>query len=859
MASTARAQESQKPHTALAKLEDQAAQAALHVAKHDKLSKDGQEFLDGNKRLSSAGASASLKYANPQDLPSYPSPGLKNYSAAGAAASLGWANQKPFEPWKPDASATASAAAIMAKDYKAKEPWQPEQSTHGAKAAVLAHKDGGKVETWKPEADSLWGSSAALQAFKKFGAGGLSPMPDYGYTDLGRKGSLMAATGAMSHSRKRATSTPDPKPKTETYPDESNAAANALSAATSAHRTKRSEASDIGGSTPYTTMAREMYTSNPPVAPEVEERNRADTLRASAVAMAKQMYNIQQSQFEQTSHAQRGASAAHHRKSSSSDISDEIQPMRFTNLQQAAQKLAQERLAKLHDEHARNREYRDYYGGNSQPTSRLSIRGRVRRRASSDGCLDNDKEQSLFPSNISPLGAKRTQDREALIAVAQRNVTKSLHNMDERVFANTGKIAPSLLSEWEVKAHAAAQAKSDSRMENYGKVHIGGGKFIDQNEVDAVARGNVQPVLDEINERAVSERDHQAAAKAEQVEIARKTTEKKQREKESKAINKKLKQQDKEEEKLRLQEAKEERKAAQRAEKEKRKSTTGGVIFGSRASEPAATSALVGTTTVTEVEGSSPTTTREAPAPPPTSLEDQAGSRKQGDADAANLGESIPLSPDTTDKGKSRISWLKTKFSRRLSRSQKGPTSEGKEPKDEKSEKGFVGGVALTGGSAKDSPTAPLGYHNSVATSSKPETSLPVELTAAEEPEAEAEASTEITPNEPNAQTLATVNPATEVEESVSLPLTSKTQEPALTNDEDERIGRPLRRREDHVSPIPSGEKLEKDTEKPEEEEDEEFQEARDNFDEDLAPPPIFPAAKGSSPAREAKFTEIIE
>ena len=430
------------------------------------------------------------------------------------------------------------------------ELWQPEQSAHGAKAALLAHKDGGKVEIWKPEPDSPWGNSAATQAFKKFGAGGLSPVLDYGYTEVGRKGSMMAATGAMSRSRQRAISTPDPKPKPDTYPDESNAVANAVSAAASAHRPqKRSEASEIGA-VPFTTMGREMYTSHPPIGPEVNEKNRADTLRASAVAMAKQMYTVQQKQYEQTSHAHRGAAAAHHRKRSDSDISDEVPPMSFNNLQEAAQKLAQERLARLHDEHSQNRDYWDYYGGKSQPASRLSFRGRARRRASSEGGFDDDKEQSkkiraqmsLFSTNLSKVDEKkRAQDREALIALAQRNVTKSLHGMDERVFADTGKVAPSLLSEWEMKAHAAAQAKSDTRMENYGKVHIGGGVFIDQSEVDAVAKSNVQPVLDEINEKAAAQRERQAAIKAEQAETARKATETKQRDKETKAINKKLK------------------------------------------------------------------------------------------------------------------------------------------------------------------------------------------------------------------------------------------------------------------------------------------------------------------------------
>jgi len=40
--------------------------------------------------------------------------------------------------------------------------------------------------------------------------------------------------------------------------------------------------------------------------------------------------------------------------------------------------------------------------------------------------------------------------------------------------------------------------------------------------------------------------------------------------------------------------------------------------------------------------------------------------------------------------------------------------------------------------------------------------------------------------------------------------------------------------------------------------EQEEFQEARDEFDEDLAPPPTFVAGKSGSPARETKFIEDI-
>lgn len=888
-----------KPRPASSKLEDQAATAALYVTRNKRQSKTtGQEFLDKDQRLSSAGAAASLKYANPQDLPSYPSAGLKsNNSAAGAAASLGWANQKSFEHWKPDPSASASTAAALANDYKMAPLWQPEQSTNGAKAAVLAARDGGKVEIWQPEANSPWGNSAAAKAFKKFGAGGLSPVLDYGYTTLGRQGSMQAATGAMAQGRRRAQSDLPAPIRGPTYPDEANASSNALSAATSAHKQGRLMEEPVGGSTPYTNMGREMYTSHPPVAPEVEERNRQDTIHASAVAMAKGMYSRQQTQLAVDSHAQSGAAAAHGRHPSiSSTISDETPPMRFNNLQEAAQKLAQERLAKLHDEHSKNREYRDYYGGNNSskgayvgssiaPVShKLSMRGRARRRASSDGDLDEDREQSnkirgqmsIFSNNLAQIDErKRAKDRENLIAVAQRNVTKSLHGMDERVFAETGKVAPSLLSEWEVKAHAAAQAKSDARMENHGMIHIGGGKFIKQSEIDAVAQRNVQPVLDEINEKAEAERERQAALKLEQETTARKAAEKKTREKESKAINKKLKQQDKDEEKMRKADEKSARKEEERLAKEKRKSAkSGGAVIAPTAertvdpaSESVAATEPLTAPTESAVEPVTPETSvepataivaspleapevetpaveasaveepsEEPPEEPPvesvpqtsqppepaairTSMEDGASLRMREVADAANPTESTPLSPSSPSKGKMK-NWLKSKFSSKSNsnKMRKSPTAE-KQSKEEK----FVGGAALTGASVKNDSNASLGQHSSSIR----------DVALATAPSA-----------------TSNTNPG-EIPVSEYLSEDIDTTEPA---GEEERVAHPARRASE-VSSLSSvgGDETADDTA------DEEFLEARDNFDEDLAPPPTFVAEKRSSEnVRDSKFIEAI-
>jgi hypothetical protein len=795
------------------------------------------------------GAAASLKYANPQDLPSYPSSGLKkNTSAAGTAATIGWDNQKSFEHWKPDPSAPAAAAALAAKDYKMKPLWQPEQSSNGAKAAILAHKNDGKVEIWRPEATSA-GSTAATQAFKKFGAGQSSPQIDYGYTAVGRQGSLLAATGAMSTSRKRAGSTPQPPPKLETYPDAANAVSNALKAATSAHKTKRqNDSHPEGGSVPFTNMSREMYTSHPPVAPEVNEMNRQNSLHASAVAMAQQMYKVQHKQAETAKNSQShsGAIAAHGRQASTSSSADEVPGMRFNNLQEAAQKLAHERLAKLHDEHAQNREYRDYYGSSNKPASRLSIRGRTRRRASSDGGLDEDREQSnkiraqmsLFSNNVSQVDEKkRKQDRENLIAVAQRNVTNRLHGMDEKVFADTGKVAPSLLNEWEQKAHAAAQAKSDNRMENHGKIHIGGGKFINQSAVDLVASKNVQPVLDDINEKAEAKRLREAELRADEEKARVDAAKIKEREKEEKDVNKKLKRKcylysvvlyqllimklehDKEEERVRKAEEKATKEEEKRLAKERRQSQkaeavvvkdstaeTNTAAAAESVETPVEHEATPATVTTTEPRQPSPAPVTGRPAVVRTSMEDQASLRMRENADTANPDESTPLSPasPTKDGGKVK-SWLKNRFSRRSSKAQK-PTDYPEKKEPEKSS-GFIGGAALTGASVGNASNASLGANSSsvrdVALASSASKAKSLESLGQER---------ELEPLE-RADTASTVS---------SLSTVSRTED------------------------VDAGE------------EEEEFQEARDNFDEDLAPPPTFPAQKSSSPARSTKFVEEI-
>ena len=469
------------------------------------------------------GAATSLKHATPRDLPSYPSVGLANLdSASGAAASLASNNQTPFELWKPGEIPAANKAAYLAKDTKGPDIWQPTLSAAGSKAALQAQREGANVNIWRPEETDA-GTSAAGQAMRMKG---LSPQTDRGYTAEGGRRALVAATGAMSGSRKRADSTPSTMPA---YPDANNSTTNALRAATSVHKSpKKAPVSTATTSGPQlnaarihnqavTNLSREMYTSNPPVAPEVEERKRQEGLRAAAVSMAKSMYEIQQKQFNEAAALSRtdshyAATTVHNRpaSSASSDESHQVPP--YTNLQEAAKKLAAERLAKLHDEHAA---YRNYYGTQTPTNRKISVRGRARRRASSEGELDDDEERarqvrnqmSLFTDKLAQVdNKKRQKDRDSLLAAAQRNVRASMAGMDEKVFNETGKISPAMMEEWEAKAKAKAQAESETRMVNHGKVHIGGGKFLDQSEVDAIAAAKVQPTLDEITETAEKQR-----------------------------------------------------------------------------------------------------------------------------------------------------------------------------------------------------------------------------------------------------------------------------------------------------------------------------------------------------------------
>ncbi|KAI0430829.1 hypothetical protein F5Y09DRAFT_306619 [Xylaria sp. FL1042] len=514
------------------------------------------------------GHSGRLVYAKPQDLPSFPSIGLDaKGSAASAAASLGWANKKSPEPWRPGASTSAWTAAIMAEDYKSAPAWEPVASSDGAKAALLAAQSATSHDSVRsPSTDD--GVSAATLAFRSNRTNSSTKPPV-----LEHHRSLVAAKGAVAR-RQRAESAPNPR---ESYPDEANAAANALSAATRAHRPALSPVSfEEAGAVPYTTMNKKMFTSRPPVKPEVDEQKRTDVLHASAVAMAKKMYNQQQKMIDaQKAHAD-AAVPPHGNLEVSSSISDDPQPAQLTTLQDAAYKQAQARLAKMRLKNTQESDLQDYYG--MKPLSRrFSVKGKLRKRASSDGAVLEDqrrseqirKQMSLFSNKLSEIDEqKRQQDQDLLLAAAQRNVHERLKGIDAKIANETGMVPPSTLTQWELKARAVAQSRAfqnDSRQQ--GKVDIGAGIQMDQEDINAIAARRIQPILDEITAKAESERARQMELRLEMERKREEQETEKARQREVQDAQKKLKLQEKHEQKERKAGERQEAKAKKEEEK----------------------------------------------------------------------------------------------------------------------------------------------------------------------------------------------------------------------------------------------------------------------------------------------------
>ncbi|KAF2112266.1 hypothetical protein BDV96DRAFT_580445 [Lophiotrema nucula] len=828
-------------------LQDHASAAALYSTNPVKATNNHSRdvhLLGPDGKLSSASAATSLKYARAQDLPSYPIVGIETQNSGLTAASLAHANQKSPSYPKVESSSAAGKAALLAAGYKMDPLWQPEASAAGSKAALLAHRDGAKVNLWKPEA-SADGNSAATIAMKKQG---LSPQVDYGHTDDGRKRALVAATGAVSTSnRRRAQSTPAHPPL---YPDSENSARNALNAATLVHASSMrkkaqpapaardsnrlgSGAMEAARIQHAKSISRDMYTEHPPIRWDVEEKQHQAALRASAISMANQMIEVQKKHPELTgpSQAQSGASVAHGQHqgiTSEEDLRE--QAKRYIGIQEAAQKLAAERLAKIgYDENAA---YRSYYGyGNEKPSSRskLSMR-RGRRRASSnpepqDSSSDDEfrsrrirTQMSQLNKSLADVDAKRANDQKGLMAAAQRKVQAQMQGMDKKIFDETGKMSPAMIEEWDAKARARATAASEARMENHGRIHLGNGKYMDQADIDAVALARIQPTLDEINEKTEKRRAEEEERRIEMEAQKREQLKEKERAAEIKAEEKRAKDEERRVAKTQSSEEKAAKRQEKEAEKEKKAEEKRMAKEEKRKS-------------------------REAPkpiisAPIPTSIEDGTTSPTSHEEALAAAGAEVengnddlyrdptPAARHSTDDAAAEPTSATSPTS---PASPTSPTADATSPKE--GSKGFKGFLSKFKRRSKHSGDHQPGFIGGAS------------LRASSGPTSKDEA-----PTSPRA----TDGPLT------SNPLPSSSTRPSDS------------RRYSDVSSLSSGpasrgrspERIEtKDTKISGGSAGTEFEEARDDFDEKLAPPPSFTsesnAGRKGSPNRDSRFHEV--
>lgn len=95
------------------------------------------------------------------------------------------------------------------------------------------------------------------------------------------------------------------------------------------------------------------------------------------------------------------------------------------------------------------------------------------------------------------------KNHEKIMQLARERAEKNLYGIDRSV---TEKNPLHNAIKMEIAALEIAEKQSAQRMQNHGKIDIGGGKFMTQSEVEAIAQRNVKPVLDEIAEVAEKQR-----------------------------------------------------------------------------------------------------------------------------------------------------------------------------------------------------------------------------------------------------------------------------------------------------------------------------------------------------------------
>lgn len=178
------------------------------------------------------------------------------------------------------------------------------------------------------------------------------------------------------------------------------------------------------------------------------------------------------------------------------------------NLEEIARKKATERLNKIYLPSSNTNIY--------APRHNNSAAGGV---AAAAAHMSAEEETARI--NRENLEAKNAANQyQSVMALARERAENSIAQLNKEAYYKN----PLLNTQYYQEALAIAQEKGAARMENYGKVDIGGGAFMTQTEVDAIAERNVRPVLVEISEKADAQRqadeDRRIAEEEERKRIA---------------------------------------------------------------------------------------------------------------------------------------------------------------------------------------------------------------------------------------------------------------------------------------------------------------------------------------------------
>ncbi|KAE8349080.1 hypothetical protein BDV28DRAFT_160791 [Aspergillus coremiiformis] len=409
------------------------------------------------------------------DLSDLKVPGSRpGFSHASAVAALAKARNRQLEANK------QAAAAFYVQDYRSDA-----SSLGGYKAGTSARRDRSSI--------------SSLPASTEISALDLTPEARREIAE--RDKAVRAARGALYSNRKRAESAPSEPPYT-------SSAAGQLTELDSAMEASRIQ--HLANANPR------LFTASPPVTPEVEEQRRKNVLQAAAVSMARDMYSLTEATGSEQLYPSAPITQANYgrvrpRRSVSKPEAGALQ--RAVSLQETAQKLAAEKLASMQDDTA---VYREYYGIEPQAT-RSSLPTRRRRQSVDSDASEFDLERSReirlqmtsLRTRLDAVDEQRDKDRALLMEAAKKNVDAVLQDMEMRVCAETGRAPPSLQKEWEEAALTRAQMdthETDLQYVSGEKVNLGGQKFVDMSDVEALARSRLQPTFDEITDRAETEK-----------------------------------------------------------------------------------------------------------------------------------------------------------------------------------------------------------------------------------------------------------------------------------------------------------------------------------------------------------------